>query len=341
MLAEPKTLSYKKLFESIKHEPQNAFVEMESSQIPLTEVPYDTIKQKLVDPTTGKPYKGIILEGVFADLNSTPNNNNRIYDIPEYLVLLQILKKQIHSEKGVYGELEHPEGYAVNSNNVSHKILDVWYNETEKKVYGRVLILNRGNGLIAAEIIKSGGCLAISARAAGKEVKNSDGTIKAITKLLTTFDLVYHPGFSLAVLAFKELNESQKFTQNVANQKIGFSGRIYIKDLKNLGNKYEEFINLNESINDVQSCFLEHYFNLNENKQEENQQEVMEQNQASDEDKIQNKLQKVTDEDLNESKNIFITQMNTAQKKLRKSQLDKNDESNSYYDDSAGFVISE
>lgn len=333
---------YKKLFESEQY--QNPFVYIESSQIPLTEVPYGTIKQNIIDPTTGKPYKGIILEGIFADLSPVLNNNKRIYDIPAYLTLLQILKKQIHSKKGVYGELEHPEGYAVNYNNVSHKLLDVWYDEAEQKVYGRVLILNTEKGKIAQEIIRSGGCLAVSARAAGAEVKQADGSMKATTKLLTTFDLVYHPGFSSAVLNFKELNESEKQLQQIAQSKTGFSGIIYIDNLKKIGNKFEEFINLNESINSVNSCFLEYYFNLNEaeknQSQEEKDEQKLQDGETAEQDKLENKLEKTSEQELKESQNNFFKQMKVAQRKLRKSQLVTN-ESKSYYDNSAGFIDTE
>lgn len=332
---------YKELFESEKY--QNAFIYIESSQVPLTEIPWGTLKQNIIDPTNGKPYKGIILEGCFADLSPKINNNKRIYDIPEYLKLLQILKQQIHSKKGVYGELEHPEGYAVDWNNVSHKILDVWYVEEEQKVYGRVLILNTEKGKIAQEIIRSGGCLAISARAAGAETKQPDGTSKAITKLLTTYDLVYHPGFSSAILDFKELNESQKMVQQLAQNKSGFSGIIYMDQLEKIGDKFKEFVTLNESVNTLNTCFLEYYFNnLNESEKQkqQKQQQQLENNEPNDKKEVENNLKKATETQLKESKKDFFVQMKKAQKMLRKSQLvaQDADEFKSYYDNSAGFI---
>ena len=341
---------YDKLLRNLMESQQmeNQFVYVESPQIQLTEVSMDKIKQKLIDPTTGEQYKGIILEGCFADLAPNPNNNNRIYDIPKYLELLALLKEQIHSQKGVYGELEHPKGYSVNMNRASHKLLDVWYDEKEQKVYGRIIILNTEKGLIAQEIIKSGGSLAISARAAGSEETMSDGTLKAVTKLLTTFDIVYHPGFNLAVLNFVELNESQKFQQNLANNKQGFSGRLYLKDLESIDVEFKEFINLNESINNVKKCFLENLFESKQQSQEKKDQEKLEDNETSDEDEIQKKLEKATDKDLSESdnntqnktRNNFFKQMFNAQKMLKKVQFDKaqENEAKSYYDNSAGFI---
>jgi len=322
----------------------NRFLYIESNQIPLKEIPFDQIKEHIIDPTTGKPYKGIILEGIFAVLKEELNNNKRIYDIPKYLELVKILHKQIFSPKGVYGELEHPKTYSVDYRNVSHKILDIWYDEKTLCVMGRVMLLNTPNGLIAQEIIRSGGQLAISARAAGKEIKNPDGTFSAITELLTTYDLVYHPGFAAAVLEFRNLNESQKMMQEFSEQKAGFSAKIYEKDLKKIDLLYGEYISLNES----QNCFYEWYTknsaNLLESVQqksnEKKDQEILEKNQTNDQKHIQKKLQKASDEDLSEDQKkqqIFFQEASFAQKKLKHSHSQLG---NSFYDNSNGFIDS-
>lgn len=317
------------------------FMLIESHQIPLTEIPYGDIKENMIDPTTGKIARGIVMEGCFADLsNANPNNNKRYYDIPTYLQLVQVLRKQIFSPKGVYGELEHPESsYAINSKNISHKLLDIWYNEIEMKVYGRILLLNHGNGLIAQEIVKSGGRLAISARAAGEEILQPDGTKACKVKLMTTYDLVYHPGFSAAILEFKELNESQKFIQDIAATKQGFSGIIFDEDLKKINKKYEFYIELNERHN----CFQEWFLNdLSESQKEDEKKdqkednkqdiEILDKNEANDEEQLQNKLKDAAEKDLAQ-KQKFFNQMQQSQE-----QLQKKNEGNSYYQGSAGFI---
>lgn len=321
------------ILEPISIVKKERFLYIESNQIPLTEIPYGDLKENMIDPITGKIYKGIVLEGCFADLSPKTNNNNRIYNIQQYLLLLQILKKQIHSAKGVYGELEHPKSYAVNYKNVSHKILDVWYDEKQMKVFGRLILLNTPNGLIAQEIIRSGGQLAISGRAAGEETNLPNGTKSAVTKLLTTYDLVYHPGFALSVLQFKELNESQKFLQEVSKKKTGFSGIIYEKDFKEMPTKFAEFIELNESDN----CFLEWFLtNLNEAKKDvktKEDEKILEKNEPSDENSYQESLSSATDEDLSEAKKSFQNQIQFSENQLKKKKLAK-----SVYDDSNGFM---
>lgn len=308
------------------------FLYVESDQIPLTEIKLKELETSIIDPFTGKIYKGPILQGCFADLSNVKvNNNRRFYDIPQYLKLVQVLKKQIHSKKGVYGELEHPTNYSVNYKQISHKILDIWYDEADQKVYGRVMILDTPNGKIAKEVIRSGGQLAISGRAAGEEHENSDGTKRAVTKLITTYDLVYHPGFSDALLDLESLNESQKILQSIAEQKKGFSGMIYEKDLKQMPTAFAKYSTLNESA----TCFYEWYLsNLNEEEnkdQEEKDQQFLQKNETNDEDGIEDNLQKASDADLSE-KQQFFQQINISQRKLRK-KADK-----SYYDNAAGFI---
>jgi hypothetical protein len=316
------------------------FLLIESNQIPLTEIPYGDLKTNIINPITKKPYLGIVLEGCFADLsNSTANNNGRFYDVPLYLEFVKLLRKQIFTPKGVYGELEHPESYAVNFKNVSHKLIDIWYDEETKKVMGRLILLDTPNGKIAQEIIKSGGQLAISARAAGGEKQMPDGSKMATVKLLVTFDLVYHPGFTSAVLEFKELNESQKFMQEVSLNKTGFSTVVYEGDIKNISKKFKEYISLNES----SKCFYEWLLtDLNESSKEEKEAmrkdiKILDKNKPTDEEKFQNKLKNAAKKDLLESqKQQFFEQINQSQQQLKKKNQGK-----SYYQGAAGFMTSD
>lgn len=318
------------------------FLYIESSQIPLTPITEEEVKKLAINPVTGKPYRGIILKGCFADLsNEAANNNKRFYSIPEYLELVKILRKQVHSKKGVYGELEHPKGYNVDFKLASHKILDLWYDEAEKKVYGYVLLLQRGNGLLATQIIESGGQLAISARAAGTEVDQPDGTKYCVTKLLVTYDLVYHPGFSAAVLDYVCLNESLKMLQEASKSKIGFSGILYDEDLKKIDTSYATYINLNEKSN----CFYEwlflSYSNLNESKvskeqkiQNKQDDKVLQDKQVPNQNKLENDLESATKKDLKQSKSDYFKQIKNSETRLKMRQ------GASFYDGSAGFVNS-
>ena len=314
--------------------PNDRFLYVESDQIPLTEVPYGDLKENMIDVTTGKPYKGIVLEGVFADLNQTTNNNDRIYDIPSYLEMLQQLKKAIHSAKGVYGELEHPQRYQINYNFVSHKLLDVWYEEETKLVKGRLILLNTEQGKRAAQIIKSGGQLAISARAGGEEVNGPNGVKYAKVQAIFTYDLVYHPGFATAVLEFKELNESQKFIQSSGTSKKGFNFILKQKEIDNLSEAYMDYLkidNLSESEKTQRRsvCFLEYYNNnrlknLFESEQQKQQQQILQQNKSVDEKEKENELTRSVEKELSESEKFY--------------QQIKKKQARTVFDNSAGFI---
>lgn len=236
------------------------FMYIETSASPLVRVDNHKILQSIIDPTTGEVYDGIILEGEFASIDVL-NNNNRLYDEENYLGFIDLLKKQIHSPKGVYGCYEHPEGYATKGPDISHKILDIWYDADKKKVFGIVMLLNTTKGIEAQQIVKSGGQLAISARGGGSEIKNNDGTISAKLKLLITFDLVYHPGFNTAILNFTKLNESFNPDQQLfENGKISLC--IYEPQMEKIGQLYESYIGCknNNNLNFLQWCVTEKLF---------------------------------------------------------------------------------
>lgn len=284
---------------------------IESPLAPLREVPYNEVKSKLINPITGEKYKGVILEGIFADLNDKANNNNRIYDIPEYLEHLEKLKQQIHSEKGVYGECEHPSRYSIDFNQVSHKLLDVWYDPQSKLVYGRLMLLNNEKGKQLRQIVESGGCLAISARAAGEANEMPDGTIKATVQLLVTYDIVYHPGFGNAILKFKELNESYLYGTygnspnhsshyNASlleaydidlNPNQGFSLILYPDSLQNISESYEEYTQTPayQSKGFLHSLAEKQVSQQSKNK-EQKEQEILEDNAPVDKDEQEREL---------------------------------------------------
>lgn len=252
---------------------QKDFIYNKTANNPLQPVTSDYIIKSIINPLTKKPYEGIILFGDFISFNVL-NNNNRFYEADNYLEYLKILKQTANSSKGLYGELEHPKDYPINYNNISHKILDFWYEPTQNKVVGYVLLLDTPKGKIAQEVIKSGGQLGISARGGGSEVDQPDGTKKAIIKLLITFDLVNHPGFSDAIMGFNS--------------------------------KTNNFQILNESFFYTPNNFTKLF--ENQNQQEEltpQKQQRLQNSEAADQDKVQEKLQKAVDTELKECDSEF------------------------------------
>ena len=331
------------------------FLLFESVGSILEQVSEEQINNEIIDPITGKPYKGMVLTGIFACLEKL-NNNNRIYTEEDYLTQLEIFKRMVHSEKGVYGELEHPSGYAVDFKNVSHRILDVWYVSKTKTVYGTVLLLNTENGKKAQEIIRSGGQLGISARAAGKENQNPDGTFTAKLGLLVTYDLVYHPGFSDACLNFVKLNESFDMARKQAHENgidFGYSFIVYDKDIQKLNENFEQYISnrANEEHKSYLSWFgskLYESSKTDENTDKEDLQRL-ENSETKEEDKIEKELRDAAEKDLKENEDLF-SMNESEQLEFEKEMFFKNLNENlqrrkkysrqgaSFFDGSAGFL---
>ena len=155
----------------------------------------------------------VMLEGVFAEFG-IENRNGRIYEEKEYLPHLEYLKKDI-ANKNLLGELDHPERFEVALGSVSHRITELWYDQTKRQVLGRLEILDgTPKGQVAKALLEAGVPLSISSRAAG--TVNEDKTV-AIQQIYT-YDLVAKPGFESAQL--HEVNESANPEQSRINDLI-------------------------------------------------------------------------------------------------------------------------
>ena len=160
--------------------------------------------------STGGRY---ILEGLFAGPFGVENRNKRIYQVDEYLKHLQYLRDDIKNGEPLLGELDHPDDrFEVKMKEVSHRILDLWYDKASNTIQGKLELLNTPNGKLAQSLVDQGIPLHISSRAAGSV--NSDKSVSI--QQIYTFDLVCKPGFAGAVLHRVNESESQKeYTEDV------------------------------------------------------------------------------------------------------------------------------
>lgn len=192
--------------------------------------------------TTGKKY---ILEGVFAELDKL-NRNQRIYPKNEYLKHLAYLRDDIKKGEPLLGELDHPDDrFEVKLKEASHRVIDLWYDEKQNVVMGKIELLNTPNGKLAQSIVDQGIPLHISSRAAGSV--NADNTVSI--QQIYTYDLVCKPGFAGAVLhRVNESADAPKYTNDVRN----FLQSSYKMESMNAAPQYG-FVNEDMSVSEIKA----------------------------------------------------------------------------------------
>lgn len=167
-----------------------------------------------------------IFSGVFTAC-SVPghvviNRNNRSYPEKEVLRHLGYLREMIKQSGSILGELDHPEGrFDIQLKEASHKITDLWYDQSNHNVMGKLEILDTPNGKIAQELVDAGYPLFVSSRAAGDV---DEKTHEVEIAQIFTYDIVCTPGFAEAKL--ERVNESlgtataKYLNESVSAQKI-------------------------------------------------------------------------------------------------------------------------
>ena len=133
------------------------------------------------------------------------NGNGRIYprDILEREV--QKFKDTYIANKNPYGELDHPESPIVSMKNVSHAIVDLWWEGNN--VMGRIEVLNTPTGNIVKEVLKAGYVIGISSRGTGSTTEEDGKVIVNDDFDLITWDFVSNPSVQGAFLKQISLNE--------------------------------------------------------------------------------------------------------------------------------------
>jgi len=180
--------------------------------------------------------KDYVLEGVFGEID-VKNKNNRIYTEDEYLPQIKSLQDKIGGSK-LLGELDHPQQFDISLKNVSHVVEELRYDQENKKVMGKIRLLDTDAGKQAKALVDAGVPLHISSRAAGEV--SEGGKVKI--KQLFTYDLVADPGFENAQL--NRVNESYGFD----NDEILFIYEVFKKEINKTTNEnkkeqtMEEFV---------------------------------------------------------------------------------------------------
>ena len=153
------------------------------------------------------PEGKFMVEGLMQVADDT-NGNGRIY--PKAILQREVQKfKDTYIKQGnPFGELDHPESPIVSVKNVSHAIVDLWWEGNN--LMGRVEVLNTPFGNIVKEILKAGYVIGISSRGTeinGRSVVNDDFD-------LVTWDFVSNPSVPGAFHKQVNLNEGLQAQAN-------------------------------------------------------------------------------------------------------------------------------
>jgi len=134
--------------------------------------------------------KNVFIKGVFMQAEQE-NRNNRIY--PKAILEAacgKYVKEQVKTGRAV-GELNHPEGPAINLDKVSHRITELNWDGND--VVGKALILDTPMGKIVKGLVEGGCKLGVSSRGMGTVEQKDGKTFVKGDYVLSTVDIVQDP----------------------------------------------------------------------------------------------------------------------------------------------------
>ena len=181
-------------------------------QVLVDYIPFQVTPQQINESIANNNGR-VVVEGVLQR-SGAKNQNGRIY--PKDILAREVAnyKKVQIAEKRALGELDHPESSVVNLNNVSHNILDCWWNGDD--VMGKVEILGTPSGNILKELLQAGILLGISSRGLGSVRELDEGTVAVEDDFeLICWDFVSNPSTHGAFM--KPIQKEGVLAEGIAN----------------------------------------------------------------------------------------------------------------------------
>lgn len=163
------------------------------------------INESLKD-NNGKLIVSGIMQRASSNSDTNFNQNGRSYPLPILKKECEKYKNTFVKERRALGELDHPDSQVVNLANVSHNIMDLWWQGND--LMGKLEILSTPSGNIAKELLKSGIRLGISSRGMGSVKELGEGRVEVQDDFeIVCWDLVSNPSTQGAFMS-PSLNES-------------------------------------------------------------------------------------------------------------------------------------
>jgi len=175
-------------------------------------MPFKYNHSRIMESVTQNPGR-FIVEGVLQRAEAK-NQNGRVY--PRQILEREVQRyKQVEiAENRALGELDHPDSNIVNLKNVSHNILDCYWNGDD--LYGKVEILDTPSGNILKNLFKAGVTVGISSRGMGSVKQLDEVTVEVQPDFeLVCWDFVSNPSTHNAFM--KQVNESVQISNGSNN----------------------------------------------------------------------------------------------------------------------------
>lgn len=174
-----------------------------------------------------RTFQPIIMSGIMQKANAL-NKNGRVY--PK-AILEREVEKYLASvrDNTAGGELDHPSDAVVSLSNVSHKVLDLWWDGDT--LYGKVQIAETKAGDTLKGLLKTGFKLGISSRGVGSVKSQNGHDVVQDDFELIAFDFVSSPSTPGAFL-FRESRSMKLLRIGEMEQVAPTSEYAHLKELQ-------------------------------------------------------------------------------------------------------------
>jgi hypothetical protein len=171
-------------------------------------IEYSIFKPKMnINEGRRHPSGNLIVSGQ-VQASDKPNANKRIYPYDTLRAKVEAYIQGPIKENRALGELDHPQDSIVNLKNVSHNIIDLWWEG--KDLFGNIEILPTPSGNILTKLFENKITVGISSRALGSVTPIGEGLVQVEDDLdLICWDFVSTPStYGAYMLPISGLNES-------------------------------------------------------------------------------------------------------------------------------------
>lgn len=160
--------------------------------------------------------KHVYIVGPYMAANEV-NRNRRIYDLDEMLSESIRYGKEFISQNRAFGELNHPATPDVDLERACHMVLEL---KQDGNVFtGKSKVLSTPCGTIVKNLIEDGGKVAVSTRALGELIPESNNINRVKSMRLVAVDVVHDPScikaFVNGILESKEYNITENGVDEV------------------------------------------------------------------------------------------------------------------------------